>query len=49
MNEERKAVVRYLRSMMIEAPVGEAEEHVNNVLMAIAMDISRGVHRRSKA
>jgi len=45
MNEEREAVVDYLRSMLIPSPWGEAEKYFNDCLSAIIDYIERGEHR----
>ncbi len=43
--KERSAAVAYIRSLLLAEPIGEAEEHVNDVVAALATDIERGVHR----
>lgn len=46
MNEEREAVLAYLRSLLIREPIGETEEHWNDSLSATIDDIERGKHRQ---
>jgi hypothetical protein len=45
-NEEREAVIGYLRSTLIPYTCGEAEEHWNDCLSTIIDDIERGKHRQ---
>lgn len=46
MNEEREAVLAYLRSNLVPEAWGGTEEHFNECLSAIIDDIERGKHRQ---
>jgi hypothetical protein len=47
-SSERKAVVAYIRSRVLAKPLGDAEEHVNDVLRTLAGDIERGNHQQRR-
>jgi hypothetical protein len=42
--QERAAVIKFLRAQLIRRPIGSAEDHFNNCLFEMIADVKAGKH-----